>query len=109
MKGETEATEGKVLELLKQHMTVCDQKLVGREEYERFAEDSEERCKALEERTDSVLEQARGQVTTAETAIVQLQQQWDSHAQQAERQQEPLSIRVSSVEVRYEDDKSSKP
>ena len=74
-----------------------------------FAEDSEERCKALEERTDSVLEQARGQVTTAETAIVQLQQQWDSHAQQAERQQEPLSIRVSSVEVRYEDDKSSKP
>ena len=109
VKGETEATEGKVLELLKQHMTVCDQKLVGREEYERFAEDSEERCKALEERTDSVLEQARGQVTTAETAIVQLQQQWDSHAQQAERQQEPLSIRVSSVEVRYEDDKSSKP
>jgi hypothetical protein len=112
VRAETEATEGKVLELLKKHMALSEQKLlgaIGRDEFDRYAEDTDDRCKLLEERFESVLQEAHGQRETAERAIVDLQQTLATQAEQAERQQEPLSIRVSTVEVRYADGKSSKP
>ena len=112
VRAETEATEGKVLELLKKHMALSEQKLlgaIGRDEFDRYAEDTDDRCKLLEERFESVLQEANGQRESAERAIVDLQQTLATQAEQAERQQEPLSIRVSTVEVRYADGKSSKP
>ena len=112
VRAETEATEGKVLELLKKHMALSEQKLlgaIGRDEFDRYAEDTDDRCKLLEDRFEAVIQEAQGQRDSAERAIVDLQQTLASHAKQAERQQEPLSIRVSSVEVRYADGKSSKP
>ena len=112
VRAETETTEGKVLELLKKHMALSEQKLLGtiaRDEFDRYAEDTDDRCKLLEERFETVIQEAQGQRESAERAIVDLQQTLALHAKQAERQQEPLSIRVSGVEVRYADGKSSKP
>jgi dynactin complex subunit len=112
IRAETEATEGKVLELLKKHMALSEQKLlsaIGKDEFDRYVEDTDDRCKLLEERFEAVLLEAQGQREAAENAIVDLQQTLASQAEQAERQQEPLSIRVSCVEVRYADGKSSKP
>ena len=110
--AETEATEGKVLELLKKHIALSEQKMqgvVGREEFDRYSEDTDERCTLLEERTETVLGEARSQREAAEGAMVELQQTLASQSQAAERQSEPLTIRVSTVEVRYADGKSSKP
>ena len=112
VRAETEATEGKVLELLKKHMALSEQKLLGaiaRDEFERYAEDADDRCKLLEERFETIIQEAQVQRETAEHAILDLQQKFAAQVAQAERQQEPLSIRVSSVEVRYADGKSSKP
>ena len=100
IKTEMEATESKVLGFLKRHTELSEQNSVGREEYDEFVSESLRRTSLVEDRIDMTLAAAETKASETELSVVALKQQYDDAHIQAQKKQEPLSIRVPSVLVR---------
>ena len=124
IKSSMEATESKVLQLLQQHVALFDDKVsqydgridqistalqdrlglaVTRNDFQAVCDENSERVSVLEAKLTTVLVEAQEQVCAAESSIAMLQAEWRERSSEEEKQQEPLSIRISNADVRQED------
>jgi hypothetical protein len=127
IKSSMEATESKVLQLLQQHVGLFDDKVaqydaridqistalqarlklaVTRTELQTVLDENVTRGEALEEKVMAGFREAEGKLIAAESSVAEIQAEWQSRNDSEEKQQEPLSIRVTEAEVR---DDSGKP